>query len=122
MPERETSLLVEEFDRYRRTLLTEIVAPGPAAVRRTVRLRHRNRLIAAATTALALLTGPAVGYAALHEPAPRPGPVDPTPSVTPSPTPTGSAGPRRHPRRAAPAPPRPHRTAGSAGPNCSARR
>ncbi|SCG55999.1 hypothetical protein [Micromonospora coxensis] len=93
MPERETSLLVEEFDRYRRTLLTEIVAPGPAAVRRTVRLRHRNRLIAAATTALALLTGPAVGYAALHEPAPRPGPVDPTPSVTPSPTPTGSAGP-----------------------------
>ncbi|MGB2568434.1 hypothetical protein ACPFP2_08290 [Micromonospora citrea] len=93
MPERETSLLSEEFDRYRRTLLSEVVAPGPAAVRRTVRLRRRNHLVAAATAALALLTGPALGYAALHEPTPRPGPVDPSPTATPSPTPSGSTSP-----------------------------
>ncbi|MFI6066300.1 hypothetical protein ACIA47_13675 [Micromonospora sp. NPDC051227] len=88
MSEQETLDLAEEFARYRRTALAEVEAPGPAAVRRTVRGRGRRRLAASATTALALFGGSAVGYAALSGPDHRPGPVDPTPSISVSPTPT----------------------------------
>ncbi|MEW2432140.1 hypothetical protein AB0877_29375 [Micromonospora sp. NPDC047644] len=88
MSEQEILDLAEEFARYRRTALAEVEAPGPAAVRRTVRGRSRRRLAASATTALALFGGSAVGYAALSGPDHRPGPVDPTPSISASPTPT----------------------------------
>ncbi|GGO11110.1 hypothetical protein [Micromonospora parathelypteridis] len=94
MSEQETLDLAEEFNRYRLTALAEVEAPGPGAVRRTVRGRGRRRLAASATTALALFAGSAVGYAAMNGPDHRPGPVEPTPSVsvspTPSPTPTPS--------------------------------
>ncbi|MGC4867000.1 hypothetical protein ACLQ3B_16380 [Micromonospora sp. DT53] len=88
MSEQETLDFAEDFARYRRTVLAEVEAPGPAAVRRTVRARSRRRLAASATTALALFGGSAVGYAALSGPDHRPGPVDPTPSISVSPTPT----------------------------------
>ncbi|WP_030489525.1 hypothetical protein [Micromonospora chokoriensis] len=97
MSEPETLDLAEEFARYRRTALAEIEAPGPAAVRRTVRGRSRRRLAATATTALALFGGSAVGYAALSGPDHRPGPVDPTPSISVSPTPSGSQSPTPSP-------------------------
>ena len=87
MSEQEILDLSEEFARYRRTALAEVEAPGPAAVRRTVRGRGRRRLAASATTALALVGGSAVGYAAMSGPDHRPGPVEPTPSVSASPTP-----------------------------------
>ncbi|MEU8423774.1 hypothetical protein AB0C15_23180 [Micromonospora sp. NPDC048835] len=94
MSEQEILDLAEEFGRYRRTALAEVEAPGPAAVRRTVRSRGRRRLAATATTALALFGGSAVGYAAMNGPDHRPGPVEPTPSVSvsppPLPTPTTS--------------------------------
>ncbi|MEV1317862.1 hypothetical protein AB0J14_17480 [Micromonospora arborensis] len=93
MSEQETLALAEEFARYRRTALAEVEAPGPAAVRRTVRGRGRRRLGVTATTALALLGGSAIGYAAMTGPDQRPGPVDPTPSVSASPTPTSSPTP-----------------------------
>ncbi|WP_433313315.1 hypothetical protein ACQP0U_29400 [Micromonospora sp. CA-269861] len=86
MSEQEILDLAEEFARYRRTALAEVEAPGPAAVRRTVRGRGRRRLAATATTALALFGGSAVGYAAMSGPDHRPGPVEPTPSVSASPT------------------------------------
>ncbi|MCG5447343.1 hypothetical protein NIE79_006112 [Micromonospora sp. NIE79] len=88
MSEQETLDLAETFASYRRTALAEVEAPGPAAVRRTVRGRGRRRLAATATTALALFGGSAVGYAALSGPDHRPGPVDPTPSISVSPAPT----------------------------------
>ncbi|PYC72553.1 hypothetical protein C7C45_08965 [Micromonospora arborensis] len=93
MSEQETLALAEEFARYRRTALAEVEAPGPAAVRRTVRGRSRRRLGVTATTALALFGGSAIGYAAMTGPDHRPGPVDPTPSVSASPTPTPSSTP-----------------------------
>ncbi|NYH43524.1 hypothetical protein HNR22_003251 [Micromonospora jinlongensis] len=88
MSEQETLDLAEEFAHYRRTVLDKVEVPGPAAVRRTVRGRNRRRWGATATTALALLGGSAIGYAAMSGPDHRPGPVEPTPSVSVSPTPT----------------------------------
>ncbi|WP_433648962.1 hypothetical protein ACQP2C_18590 [Micromonospora zamorensis] len=88
MSEQETLGLAEEFAHYRRTVLDKVEVPGPAAVRRTVRGRNRRRWGATATTALALLGGSAIGYAAMSGPDHRPGPVEPTPSVSVSPTPT----------------------------------
>ncbi|SBT47992.1 hypothetical protein [Micromonospora auratinigra] len=87
------ALLAEQLGRYRATAIAEVEVPGPAAVRRTVRRNHRRTLAAAVVSAVALLTGPAVGYAAFdRDPAPRP--VEPTLSPTPgpslSPTPTSS--------------------------------
>ncbi|MET7667096.1 hypothetical protein [Micromonospora luteifusca] len=93
MSEQETLGLAEEFARYRRTALAEVEAPGPAAVRRTVRGRSRRRLGATATTALALFGGSAIGYAAMTGPDHQPGPVDPTPSVSASPTPSQTPSP-----------------------------
>ncbi|MCG5456104.1 hypothetical protein PSH03_000991 [Micromonospora sp. PSH03] len=93
MSEQEILDLAEEFARYRRTALPEVEAPGPAAVRRTVRGRSRRRLAATATTALALFGGSAVGYAAMSGPEHRPGPVEPTPSVSVSPTPPSTPTP-----------------------------
>ncbi|MET8548092.1 hypothetical protein [Micromonospora zamorensis] len=88
MSEQETLGLAEEFAQYRRTVLDKVEVPGPAAVRRTVRGRNRRRWGATATTALALLGGSAIGYAAMSGPDHRPGPVEPTPSASVSPTPT----------------------------------
>ncbi|WP_433551624.1 hypothetical protein ACQP08_29435 [Micromonospora zamorensis] len=88
MSEQETLGLAEEFAHYRRTVLDKVEVPGPAAVRRAVRGRNRRRWGATATTALALLGGSAIGYAAMSGPDHRPGPVEPTPSVSVSPTPT----------------------------------
>ncbi|MEU8155245.1 hypothetical protein AB0B94_16410 [Micromonospora sp. NPDC048986] len=93
MSEQEVLDLAEEFARYRRSALPEVEAPGPAAVRRTVRGRSRRRLAATATTALALFGGSAVGYAAMSGNEHRPGPVEPTPSVSVSPTPPPSSTP-----------------------------
>ncbi|MEV0807445.1 hypothetical protein [Micromonospora sp. NPDC050200] len=106
MSEQEIVGLAEEFARYRQTVLAEVEVPGPAAVRRTVRQRRHRHLASAAAGVLALLAGPAVGYAALDHPAPRPGPVEPTPSVTASPTPSGSAGPAASPSVTSPNPTR----------------
>ncbi|MCM0675863.1 hypothetical protein NCC78_14365 [Micromonospora phytophila] len=86
MSEQETLGLAEEFARYRRTVLAEVEAPGPAAVRRTTRQRGRRRLTATTTAALALFGGSAIGYAAMNGPDRRPGPVEPTPSVSVSPS------------------------------------
>ncbi|MFJ6195808.1 hypothetical protein [Micromonospora sp. NPDC092111] len=97
MPESEILDPAEEFARYRRTVLAAVVVPGPAAVRRTVRRRRHHRLAVAVTAALALFTGPILGYAALHRPDPHPGPVLPTPDPTGSPTPSGSPGPTGSP-------------------------
>ena len=105
MSEPETLDLAEEFARYRRTVLAEVEAPGPAAVRRTVRRRSRRRLAATATAALALFGGSALGYAAMSGPDHRPGPVEPTPSVSASPTPTPT--PTQPPALPGPAPARP---------------
>ncbi|MGC5308354.1 hypothetical protein [Micromonospora zamorensis] len=97
MSEQETLDLAEEFAHYRRTVLDKVEVPGPAAVRRTVRGRNRRRWGATATTALALLGGSAIGYAAMSGPDHRPGPVEPTPSVSVSPTPSGPASPTPSP-------------------------
>ncbi|MEU1397604.1 hypothetical protein ABZ403_16295 [Micromonospora zamorensis] len=88
MSEQEPLGIAEEFARYRRTVLAEVEAPGPAAVRRAARQRGRRRLAATTTAALALLSGSAIGYAATNGPDPQPGPVEPTPSVSASPTPS----------------------------------
>ncbi|GHJ11790.1 hypothetical protein TPA0907_61570 [Micromonospora humidisoli] len=93
MPDSEILDPTEEFARYRRTVLDSVVVPGPAAVRRTVRLRRRRRWAALVAAALALLTGPTLGYVALHRPEPRPGPVLPTPDATGTPTPTAPTTP-----------------------------
>ncbi|MEH1167245.1 hypothetical protein V6V47_17860 [Micromonospora sp. CPCC 205539] len=94
MSEQETLGLAEEFARYRRTVLAEVEAPGPAAVRRTVRGRGRRKWAVTTTTALALFGGSAVGFAAMSGgPDHRPGPVDPTPSVSASPTPSPTPSP-----------------------------
>ncbi|MER7893510.1 hypothetical protein ABTX15_27220 [Micromonospora sp. NPDC094482] len=84
MSEHESIALAERFARYRTEVLAEIEPPGPAAVRRTVRLRRRRTFGSAVAAALALTAGPILGYAALDGPTPRPGPVDPTASPTPS--------------------------------------
>ncbi|MFF5175256.1 hypothetical protein ACFY3U_21845 [Micromonospora sp. NPDC000089] len=87
-------LLTEEFGRYRPTAIMQVEVPGPAAVRRSVRARRRRTVSGGIVAAIALLTGPAVGYAvAGHNPAPPPGPVQPTGSATPTPTPSLSASP-----------------------------
>ncbi|SCE91932.1 hypothetical protein GA0070607_3212 [Micromonospora coriariae] len=97
MPELENVDLAGEFNRYRNVLLAEIEVPGPAEVRRTVRRRRRRHRATAASVAIALLGGPAVGYAALDRPDQPPGPVDPTPGLTASPTPNGSPSPTAAP-------------------------
>ncbi|WP_328342741.1 hypothetical protein [Micromonospora sp. NBC_00421] len=99
MPESEILDPTEEFARYRRTVLAAVVVPGPAAVRRTVRLRRRRRWVAWLAALLTLFTAPTLGYVALHRPEPRPGPVLPVPDPTSPPTssvpttPTGSPSP-----------------------------
>ncbi|PWR05794.1 hypothetical protein DKT68_25070 [Micromonospora acroterricola] len=93
MSELENIDLAGEFNRYRGVLLAEVEVPGPAAVRRTVRQRKRRYRATAGAAAVALLGGPAVGYAALNGPGPTPGPLPPTPSVTASPTPSVSPSP-----------------------------
>ncbi|MBQ0906392.1 hypothetical protein [Micromonospora sp. U21] len=93
MSELERVDLAAEFSGYRSTMLAEIEVPGPAEVRRTVRRRRRRHLATAGAVAVALLGGPAVGYAALDRPDSPPGPVDPTPSVTASRTPSASPSP-----------------------------
>ncbi|WP_431927438.1 hypothetical protein [Micromonospora wenchangensis] len=97
MPDSEILDPTEEFARYRRTVLAAVVVPGPAAVRRTVRLRRRRRWAALVAAALALFTGPPLGYVALHRPEPRPGPVLPTPDGTGTPTPSAPTTPTGSP-------------------------
>ncbi|MET8351141.1 hypothetical protein [Micromonospora sp. NPDC005206] len=107
MPELENVDLAGEFNRYRSVLLAEIEVPGPAEVRRTVRRRRRRHRATAASVAVALLGGPAVGYAALNRPGPAPGPLPPTPSVTASPTSSLSPSPVGTPSTTSASPTRP---------------
>ncbi|MBO4162660.1 MULTISPECIES: hypothetical protein [Micromonospora] len=97
MPDPEILDPTVEFARYRRTVLAEVVVPGPAAVRRTVRSRRRRRWAALVAAVLALFTGPTLGYVALHRPEPRPGPVLPAPEPTGTPTPGGPVTPTGSP-------------------------
>ncbi|MFI6260966.1 hypothetical protein [Micromonospora sp. NPDC051006] len=97
MSEHESIALAERFARYRTEVLAEIEPPGPAAVRRTVRLRRRRTFGSAVAAALALTAGPILGYAALDDPTPRPGPVDPTASPTPSLSASATASPSASP-------------------------
>ncbi|MEU8299521.1 hypothetical protein AB0C04_19840 [Micromonospora sp. NPDC048909] len=97
MSEHESIALAERFARYRTEVLAEIEPPGPAAVRRTVRLRRRRTFGSAVAAALALTAGPILGYAALDGPTPRPGPVDPTASPTPSLSASATASPTASP-------------------------
>ncbi|MFI7487134.1 hypothetical protein ACIBXA_01975 [Micromonospora echinaurantiaca] len=103
MSEHDAVALAERFARYRTEVLAEVEPPGPAAVRRTVRQRRRRTLGAAVAGILALGTGPIFGYAALTDPAPRPGPVDPTGTPSASPSVSGSVSPSAAPTSASPA-------------------
>ncbi|MDO3702654.1 hypothetical protein Q3W71_13345 [Micromonospora sp. C28SCA-DRY-2] len=104
MSEHDAVALAERFARYRTEVLAEVEPPGPAAVRRAVRRRRRRTLGTAVAAVLALGTGPIFGYAALTDPAPRPGPVDPTGTPSASPSATASASPSAAPTSTSPAP------------------
>lgn len=88
MADQETLAFDSEFASFRNTLLPQVTPAGPDVVRFTVRRRRRIATTAATVVALALITGPIVGYAALHggqETAPAPADsTDPAPSPTPS--------------------------------------
>ncbi|WP_410814368.1 hypothetical protein [Micromonospora sp. 067-2] len=104
MPEQESVAIAEQFARYRAKALPGVDPPGPAAVRRTVRLRRRRTVGRAVALVLAMAAGPVLGYAALHAPPPQPGPVEPTGSPSSSPSASRTASPSSTPSSSSPTP------------------
>jgi hypothetical protein len=94
------TFLNSQFAAYRDELMADVTPAGPGAVRATVRHRRRVAVTAGTALAIALIAGPAAGYAALSRGPAPPAPgttldptisTSPTPSTSPSPSASATA-------------------------------
>jgi hypothetical protein len=88
VPNDDDTFLNSHFAAYRNELIADVTPAGPHAVRTTVRRRRRVAVTAGTALAIALIAGPAAGYAALSR-----GPAPPAPGTTSEPTISASPSP-----------------------------
>lgn len=104
MSDNERAQLDNYFTALTDAVEPQVLAPGTAAVRHTVRRRRRIATSATVAAALVLISGPIAGYAALNRgPAPPP-PIAPGESAPATPTAAPSTAPTR-PQATAAVPP-----------------